>query len=140
MKVANEPVFRHTSGDLLLVSQPEGAGVQEDERDEEVWGLEVMQALDRHYPGHPWMVSFQGGALIIRHLEIAHAVMMKTGKNGFGSVLPPHRQGSKKALVESAVRGAGEMLEAFRMPRGRWDEAHPPICPDWNRGKTAGFT
>jgi len=32
--------------------------------------------------------------------------------------------------VESAVRGAGEMLEAFRMPRGRWDEAHPPICPD----------
>jgi len=140
VKVANEPVFRHTSGDLLLVSQPEGAGVQEDERDEEVWGLEVMQALDRHYPGHPWMVSFQGGALIIRHLEIAHAVMMKTGKNGFGSVLPPHRQGSKKALVESAVRGAGEMLEAFRMPRGRWDEAHPPICPDWNRGKTAGFT
>ena len=140
MKVANEPTFHRTSGDTLLVVQPEGAGVEPEERDEEAWGLEIAQALDKHYPGHPWMVSFQGGALIIRHIEIAHAVMMKTGKSGFGSVLPPHRQGRRRDVVASAVKNAGEMLECFRMPRGKWDPAYPPQVPEWQRGKTAGFT
>lgn len=140
MKAANEPTFRKAGGDLLLVVQPEGAGIEDKERDEQEWGLEIAQALDKHYPGHPWVVSFQGGALIIRHIEIAHAVMMKTGKNGFGSVLPNHKQGTRKECVANAVRFGGELLEAFRMPRGKWDPAHPPVCPDWKRGKTQGFT
>lgn len=140
MKPANDPIFKHDSGGLLLVVQPEGAGVQKDERDEQEWALEIAQALDKHYPGHPWIVSFQGQALIVRHVEIAHAVMMKTGKSGFGAVLPPHRQGTRKEAIASAVRFGGELLEAFKMPRGKWDPAHPPVVPDWKRGKTTGFT
>lgn len=140
MKPANEATYHRTAGDALLITQPEGAGIEESERDEERWGLEIAQALDKHYPGHPWMVSFQGSALIIRHLEIAHRVMLATGRNGFGTVLPPHRQGTLKEVIASAIHGAGEMLECFKMPRGRWDEAHPPQVPDWPHGKSQGFS
>jgi hypothetical protein len=140
VSVANDPKFHRTSGDTLLVVQGQGGGIQPDEKDDEVAGLEVAQALDKHYPGHPWIVGFQGGALIIRHIDIANAVTMKTGKSGFGAVLPPHRQQSRKKTIESAVRFAGEMLEAFSMPRGKYDLANPAKCPDWKRGKTAGFT
>jgi len=122
-----------------LYSQPDGAGVLPEERDEEQWGLEIAQALDSHYPGHPWCVCFSGGALIIRHMEISSLVALRTGKNGFGSVLPPHRQGRRKDVVASAIRGAGEMLECFNMPRGKWSEDHPPQMPNWNRGKNRDF-
>lgn len=136
----NDPTFHKDSGGLLLVSQPQGGGIKDEERDEEVLGLEVAQALNKHYPGHPWIVAFQGGALIVRHIDIGNAVALKTGKSGFGAVLPPHRQESRKSVMESAVRFGGEMLETFGMPRGKWDLATPPVCPDWKRGKTAGFT
>jgi hypothetical protein len=137
---ANDPSFYHANDGLLLVVQGEGAGIEERERTDNEWALEIAQALDKAYPGHPWLVSFQGGALIVRHIEIAHAVMMKTGRSGFGSVLPPHRMESRKAVVESAVKNAGEMLECFRMPRGAWSIDYPPVVPDWRRGKSAGFT
>lgn len=140
MKVANDPKFHVTNDGTLLVLQPEGAGIQKEEETDSEWALEIAQALDRHYPGHPWCVSFQGGAIIIRHVEIAHQVMLKTGRSGFGSVLPPHKYGSRKEAIESAVRHGGEMLECFKMPRGKWDPANPPVVPDWKRGKTAGFT
>jgi hypothetical protein len=132
--------YGKTSGDLLIVVSGEGAGIQKDEGTDEDWAGAISQALDAHYPGHPWIVAFQGKALILRHVEIAHAVMMATGKSGFGSVLPPHRYGTRKEAIASAVKGAGEMLEAFGMPRGKWNEGTPPKVPDWNRGKTAGFT
>lgn len=140
MKVANDPRFGKAGEDTVLVITPEGGGIKPEEATDEAWTLEIARALDEHYPGHPWIVSFQGGALIVRHVQIAHAVMMRTGKQGFGSVLPPHKQGSRKEAIASAVRFAGELLEAFQIPRGRWREECAPVCPDWNRGKTAGFT
>ena len=140
MRPSNDPQFR-SSGDLLIVVQPEGAGIEADEATDLDWSMHVIKELDKHYPGHPWIVSFQGGALIVRHVDIAHAVTMKTGKSGFGSVLPPHRGGSLKEILPSAVRFAGELLEAFQMPRGRYNpHEYPAICPDWPRGKRANFT
>lgn len=124
------------AGDALLIVQPDGAGILPEERDEEKWATEIAHELDKHYPGHPWVVSFSGGALIVRHIEISHAVMMTIGKQGFGSVLPPHRQGRLKDVLHSAVMNAGEMLECFSMPRGKWSIEYPPLVPaNWKRGQ-----
>jgi hypothetical protein len=138
MTPANDPKFRK-AGEVLLVIQPEGRGIEREEATDEEYAMEVAMELEKHYPGHAWIVSFQGGALILRNVEIAHAVMVKTGKSGFGSVMPPHRMGSKQETKRNAVRFAGELLEAFQIPRGRWDPQNVPVCPDWKRGKTSGF-
>jgi hypothetical protein len=90
--------------------------------------LEIGKILERHYPNHPWMISFQSHALIIRHLPIANAVTMVTGKEGFGSVLPPGLVTPKKLTAE-VVRHAGALLEAFGLPRGPWD-GRDPIVPE----------
>ena len=125
---------------VTLLVTPEGAGILPEEATDELWSLDIARALERHYPGHPWVVGFQGGALIVRHMQIADAVMLKTGRQGFGSVLPPHRQGTRKEALEAAVRHGGELLETFGMPRGSWREECPPRCPNWQRGKSSGFT
>ena len=137
--MSSDPTIRKDSSGLLLVSEGQGAGIQQDESYDETLALEVAQALDRHYPGHPWIVTFQARGLFLRHIDIANAVTFKTGKNGFGSLLPQHRMESRKQVIASAVRFAGELLEAFGMPRGRWDPAQPARCPDWKRGQTGGF-
>ena len=31
---------------------------------------EIWTQLNKHYPDHPWQVSFQGGAMIVRHAII----------------------------------------------------------------------
>jgi hypothetical protein len=90
--------------------------------------LEIGRVLERHYPNHPWMISFSSHALVIRHLPIANAVAMATGKEGFGSVLPPHKASSYKSLAQEAVRHAGALLEQFSLPRGAWD-GRDPIVP-----------
>jgi hypothetical protein len=90
--------------------------------------LEIGRILERHYPNHPWVISFQSRALIIRHLPIANAVTVATGKEGFGSVLPPDMV-TPKNLAAEVVRHAGAMLEAFGLPRGPWD-GRDPIVPE----------
>ena len=133
MRVAN-------TGETLLLVTPEGGGIGPEEETDELWALDVARELDRHYPGHPWRVSFSGGALVVRHDQIGWAVACKTGRQGFGTLLPRHRQGTRLEVLEAARKHAGELLEAFGMPRGAWREDCPPICPDWKRGKTQGFT
>lgn len=139
MRAANEPTI-HRAGDGYLVIQPEGGGISPEEVTESFWALEIAQALDKHYPGHPWRVDFQGGALVVRHDQISWAVALRTGRRGFGTLLPPHRFGTLGEAVRKAVTGAGEMLECFSMPRGRWQEDRPPVCPGWARGKSRDFT
>jgi hypothetical protein len=99
-----------------------------EESQELAQALQIGQILERHYPNHPWVISFQSKALIIRHLPIANAVTMATGKEGFGSVLPPGMVTPKNFTTE-VVRHAGAMLEAFQLPRGPWD-GRDPIVPE----------
>lgn len=99
--------------------------------------LEIGKILERHYPNHPWVISFQSHALIIRHLPIANAVTMATGKEGFGSVLPPGIV-TPKNLTDNVVRFAGAMLEAFSLPRGPWDGREPIVPPDLIKAAMAG--
>lgn len=96
----------------------------------------VGQALCRQYPDHPWLVSFQGRALVIRHLAIADAVTLELGRQGFGSVLPRDKMGTHKEVEQSAMRCGGEMLEAFGLKRGQWDGTTPTVPKHWKRKQT----
>lgn len=91
--------------------------------------IEVGKALNAHYPDHPWVISVQGGGLVVRHLAIAGAVAMKTGREGFASLLPRDKLGTPASIALTAVRFGGELLEAFGLPRGRWD-GREPVVPE----------
>lgn len=101
---------------------------------EEVRDLTIAKAISeklaRVYPNHYWLVSFTGGALIVRHVLIASLVAVKTGKEGFGSLLPRAKIGTVHDAVRVAVKHAGALLEAFKLPRGAWDGTHEPQMPE----------
>jgi hypothetical protein len=114
--------------DLIVIEQ----GDPDEQSDMQIakW---VGAALQRHYPDHPWVVCVQGRAIIVRHLAIAAEVAARIHREGFGSVLPKDKLGTPKEIVRSAVRFGGELLEAFQLPRGKWD-GRDPICPPaWTR-------
>lgn len=98
----------------------------------------VGDALNKHYPNHPWVVGFQGGAIVVRHLVIAAEVERVIGKGGFSSLLPKDKLGTPKEITRSAVEFGGQLLETFGLKRGAW-HGEPPIVPGWNRGKHKDF-
>ena len=101
--------------------------------------LEIGRVLERHYPHHPWLISFSGGALVIRHLPIANAVSMATGREGFGQLLKKELQkGTHKDLCDQAVKAGGALLEAFSLPRGPWDGRDPIVPQDLIQAAKAG--
>ena len=113
----------------------------EDEQSDQDIALQVGEALNKHYPNHPWLVGFQGHHVVIRHMAIADCVHVATGKQGFAAALPPSKLRTPKEIVQSAIRMGGQLLEAFRLPRGPWDGSDP-ICPGYDRStpfKRHGF-
>lgn len=96
--------------------------------------LQVGEALNKHYPNHPWVVCFQGGALVIRHLEIAGAVAQEIGREGFSALMAPEKLGTYKEITRSAVEFGGMLLELFGLPRGAWD-GRPAQVPQQYRYK-----
>jgi hypothetical protein len=101
--------------------------------------LHIGKVLQRVYPNHPWIIGFQGRALVLRHLAIASEVTRVIGRSGFASMLPRERLGTPKQVTRSAVMFAGQLLEAFGLPRGPWDGSLPTV-PNWNRNKERSFT
>jgi len=91
---------------------------------------QVGAALNDHYPNHPWVISVQGGSLVLRHLSIAGAVAMATGDAGFSSLLPRNKLGTPKEVAQTAVRFGGELLEAFSLKRGAWHGEEATVPPD----------
>lgn len=98
----------------------------------------VGEALNDAYPNHPWVVCFQGGAIVVRHLVIAAEVERVIGKGGFSSMLPRDKLGTPSEIKRSAIEFGGQLLEAFSMARGPWD-GEQPIVPVWERGKSKDF-
>lgn len=116
--------------------------VERGDRDENR-DLELARAinveLNRVYPNHYWLVSFAGHNLIIRHVLIASLVALETGKEGFGSLLPRDKIGTVQEACKTAVRFAGALLEAFKLPRGAWNGVDCPVIPaDLKREVLAG--
>ena len=101
--------------------------------------IAVGEALNSEYPNHPWVVGFQGGGIVVRHLIIAAEVEKVIGKGGFSSLLPKDRLGTPKEIRSSAIEFGGQLLETFGMKRGAWDGDEQPIVPGWHRGKQKDF-
>ena len=104
-------------------------GDADESRDLELASAITAQLL-KVYPNHYWIVSFAGHNLIIRHVLIASMVTVETGKEGFGSLLPRDRIGTVQEACKTAVKFAGALLEAFKMPRGEWDGVTMPQLPN----------
>jgi hypothetical protein len=94
---------------------------------------EVAHTLEREYPGHPFLVSFQGRVLVVRHLVISALVRSALGRDGFGFVLKHLESHSSSDLAHSAMVAGGQMLEAFGLPRGAWDGTEPKLPAEWTR-------
>ena len=86
---------------------------------------EVGDALMKHYPNHPWLVCFQGGALLVRHQAITDEWKAVTGKEGMCFLLPAEKLRGAKQVAHSAVVAGGQMLEAFGLKRGAWSGEKP---------------
>ena len=100
--------------------------------------LQIGKVLQEKYPNHPWIVGFQGRGLVIRHLAIASEVARVIGREGFSTLLPQEKLGTPKQLAHSVVTFAGELLEAFGLPRGPWD-GRPPVVPNWKPRQDRNF-
>jgi hypothetical protein len=100
---------------------------------------EVAQTLERTYPNHPWLVSFQGRVLVVRHLAISDLVRDRLGRDGFGFVLKHLDSHSARDLAHNAVMAGGEMLEAFGLPREAWDGREPIVPSGWKRKEPRTF-
>lgn len=100
--------------------------------------LEIGAILQREYPNHPWIVGFQGRGLVIRHLGIASEVARVIGREGFSTLLPRENLGTPKQITHAVTMFAGELLEAFSLPRGAWDGT-PPTVPNWKHRQESKF-
>jgi hypothetical protein len=76
---------------------------------------EIADALNSHYPGHLWAVNVDGpnGVANIRDLLLS-------GQMGY--VLKLVNIFSASDFRRDVVRAGGEILERYRMTRGRLDE------------------
>ena len=101
----------------------------EDEAQDLAIAKAISVELERHYPGHYWMIGFRDHNLIVTHVGIANAVTVATGKEGFCSLLPRDRIGTVQEACATAVRFAGALLEAFKLPRGAAAEDVYPTIP-----------
>lgn len=96
--------------------------------------LAVVAALEKHYPNHYWRVYFsKGGVLVVRHNLINAVIALETGKqmsDAFGYLLPKAKSGTVHEAEQAAVKAAGMMLEAFKLPRGAWNGVDMPVMPE----------
>lgn len=101
--------------------------------------IQIGQVLERHYPNHPFVVGFQGRGLVIRHLAIASEMARVIGREGFATLLPREKLGTPKQVTQAAVTFAGELLEAFELPRGAWDGRLPIVPAAWKYKQDRAF-
>jgi hypothetical protein len=112
-------------------------GTPEEKSDQDL-AMAVGEALNTHYPHHPWIVSFQSHGIIIRHMAIAQAVWFGLGRDGFATLIPKGTK-SHKEIMRTALMFGGELLEAFSLPRGAWDGRPPTVPREWQRKKAEGW-
>lgn len=74
----------------------------------------IAEALHAHYPGHLWGITCERGIITIRDLYLS---------GHYGYVLHVHGIYSISSLIKRAITAGGEILERFKMARGRFDEA-----------------
>lgn len=92
---------------------------------------EMADALHTAYPGHLWAVQVQGdqGVATVRNLALV-------GNWGFILHLPTIYSASE--YKKRVVRGGGEILERYRLRRGRADFDAIDALPTDRLGNTIG--
>lgn len=87
-----------------------------------VMAKSIADELHGHYPGQLWAITCDGrtGLITIRNLFLA-------GDRGY--VLNMANNYSASDLMQRVKMAGGEILERFRMKRGRFDEAHYHTLP-----------
>ena len=102
--------------------------------------IEIWNQLEKAYPNHPWQVSFQGGAMIVRHAVINAEVSAHLKREGFGFLMPKDKLDNHKEVVRSCIQAGGAMLELFGMKRGKWEGEEPQIPGDWTPKQEKQFS
>lgn len=69
----------------------------------------VAGALDAKYPGHMWLVTVASGVTYVRNLAL---------EGMWGFVLHNHKV-VNEGIDRAAMKAGGELLERFRISRGR---------------------
>lgn len=79
-----------------------------------VMAKQMADALHKHYPGHLWAVTCDGskGIATIRSLDLS---------GNYGYVLKLSDGYSASQFDQRVMRAGGEILERFKMARGRFD-------------------
>jgi len=90
----------------------------------------IAVELELRYPGHYWMIGFRDHNLCLTHVAITNTVTVQTGKEGFCSLLPRNKIGTVQEACKTAVKFAGALLEAFKLPRGAAVEELYPTMPE----------
>jgi hypothetical protein len=101
--------------------------------------IEISRSLEKHYPHHPWIVSFQGGAIIVRHGLINAYAAEKLKREGFGYTMPKEAASNRRNAVKGAIEAGGAMLELFGMKRGAWNGDEPKAPDNWLPKQQEGF-
>jgi len=98
---------------------------------DEVWDAEMARRaadiLGREYPGHPWVVGYQGQALHVRHSEIDAyiAPLMRQYAKGLCYTVKHQDTDDPKVFRQMVLEAGGKMLEAFNIPRTKWIGVEP---------------
>lgn len=74
--------------------------------------IAIGGTLTQHYPGHFWMVGWQGGSI---------KVICQSISPDYGFYIHPDKSYSASDLKRKAVMYGGELLERAKMKRGKWD-------------------
>lgn len=77
---------------------------------EHVMARNMAETLHRHYPGHLWAVNVQGSVANVLNLSLS-------GRWGFTLHIPS--QYSASDFDRQVMRAGGEILERYRLTRGR---------------------
>jgi len=86
---------------------------------------EVGDTLSRTYPGYLWIVTVQGGVLVVKNGEIEMSSTITRIQKAHGFVIKHKDSFSATDLAKQAVMAGGEILERAGMPRRKWDGLVP---------------
>lgn len=81
-----------------------------------VMAKNVADTLNTHYPGHLWAINVDGEQGTVTIMDL-----LLSGTWGYLLKIPAIY--SESSFQKDVLRAGGEILERFRMTRGRFDDA-----------------
>ena len=92
---------------------------------------DVAETLNTHYPGHLWAVNCQGD-----HGILTNHNLMLSGRWGF--ILHLDKDYSASDMMRRVIRAGGEILERYKVSRGRINHDQIEALPMDFAGRVIG--